>query len=66
MAVLKSVAEVQELVAAGDHAICHRLVQELNDWFPGHADYLDSALAHWMVKQRFGGKPLVLRRTLRD
>jgi hypothetical protein len=31
---------------------------------PGHADYLDSALAAWMSKQIDGGKPVVLRRKL--
>ena len=36
--------------------------EHLLAWFPGHADYLDSALAHWMCKQRLGGKPVVLRR----
>ena len=25
--------------------------QALADWFPGHADYLDSALAQWMAKR---------------
>jgi hemerythrin len=41
------------------------LVTALEEWFPGHADYLDSALAKWMVKQSFGGErvaPVVLRR----
>jgi hemerythrin len=33
-------------------------------WFPKHADQLDSALAHWMSKERLGGKPVVLRRGL--
>ena len=61
-AVLKSVQEVRELVAAGNVAICRSLVDHLADWFPGHADYLDSALSHWMSKRRFGGKPVVLRR----
>jgi hemerythrin-like metal-binding protein len=61
-AVLRSVAEVQTLVAQGNVAICRDLARELAAWFPGHADYLDSALAHWMCKQRLGGKPVVLRR----
>ncbi len=63
-AVLKSVLEVQELLARGDTAVCRRLARELANWFPGHADYLDSALAHWMCKQRLGGKPVVIRRDL--
>lgn len=63
-AVLKSVGEVRELLAQGNTAVCRRLGQELANWFPGHADYLDSALAHWMCKQRLGGKPVVIRRSL--
>jgi hemerythrin len=61
-AVLKSVHEVQALVRAGDVAEGRRLAAALADWFPGHAFHLDSALAHWMVKRSFGGKPVVLRR----
>lgn len=61
-AVQKSVAEVIPLVASGDVAAGRRLAQALADWFPGHADYLDSALAHWMVKRSTGGKPIVIRR----
>ncbi len=63
-AVLKSVGEVQALLAQGNTEVCRRLAQELANWFPGHADYLDSALAHWMCKQRLGGKPVVIRRNL--
>lgn len=61
-AVLKSVAEVREELAAGNTDLCRDLVEHLAEWFPGHADHLDSALAHWMSKRRFGGKPVVLRR----
>lgn len=63
-AVMKSVREVQDLLAQGNTAVCRRLADELARWFPGHADYLDSALAHWMCKQRLGGKPVVIRRDL--
>lgn len=62
-AVLSSVQQVQERLAQrGDVALCRRLADELARWFPGHADYLDSALAHWMCQQRLGGKPVVIRR----
>lgn len=61
-AVLRSVEQVQALLAQGDVAVCRRLADELVRWFPGHADYLDSALSHWVCKQRLGGKPIVLRR----
>jgi hemerythrin len=61
-AVLKSVGEVLPLVEGGNIEIARRLAAELARWFPGHADYMDSALAHWLVKERFGGKPIVLKR----
>lgn len=61
-AVLKSLAQVQARLGQGDLALPRRLANELMQWFPGHADYLDSALAHWMCKQRLGGKPVVIRR----
>lgn len=66
-AVMKSVREVQELVKSGHENginIGRGLAEELVRWFPGHADYLDSALAQWMVKRLFGGTPIVLRRNL--
>jgi hemerythrin len=63
-AVLKSVHEVQSLLAQGDTHVCRALAQALADWFPHHATHLDSALAHWMCKLRLGGKPVVLRRSL--
>ncbi|WP_194726453.1 hemerythrin domain-containing protein [Noviherbaspirillum malthae] len=64
-AVLKSVKEVHAyLLEGGDASEARRLAQSLASWFPGHADYLDSALAHWMVKKKFGGVPIVLRRNL--
>lgn len=63
-AVLKSTREVIEMVSDGRKGL--PLVQDfavyLFQWFPGHADYLDSALAAWMSKQTYGGKPVVLRR----
>lgn len=61
-AVLNSIRQVQALLLEGDNANCRRLAGELAKWFPGHADHLDSALAHWMCKRRFGGKPVVFRR----
>jgi hemerythrin len=64
-AVMKSVREVRALIAAGgDPATARGLAAALQDWFPGHADYLDSALAQWMVKKQTGGIPIVLRRNL--
>jgi hemerythrin len=61
-AVLRSAAEVEPLVAAGRIDIGRSFVEELARWFPGHADYLDSALAAWMCKRQYGGKPVVIQR----
>lgn len=64
-AVMHSVNEVREyLKAGGEPGEARRLAQALADWFPGHADYLDSALAQWMVKKKLGGVPVVVRRNL--
>lgn len=63
-AVMKSAHEVRELVQRGERAIARDFAGELARWFPGHADYLDSALAHWMFKRQHAGKPVVLRRDL--
>lgn len=65
-AVLRTAVQVQVLLAQGDATECRRLADELVRWFPGHADYLDSALSHWVCKQRLGGKPVVLRRDILD
>jgi hemerythrin len=61
-AVMKSVGEVLALVEAGNVEIARGLAAELARWFPAHADQMDSALAHWLVKRRHGGAPVVLRR----
>lgn len=63
-AVLKSVDEVLARVRDGSAgcALVQDLALHLFQWFPGHADYLDSALAAWMSKRAHGGKPIVLRR----
>ena len=63
-AVLKSVDEVRAKLAEGNVTLCRDLTNALVDWFPGHATHLDSALAHWLSKQRFGGKPVVIRRNI--
>lgn len=62
-AVLRSVRDaIAHCAAGGDVAVCRPLVDELVRWFPGHADYMDASLAQWIVKQRLGGTPVVLRR----
>jgi hemerythrin len=62
-AVLASLRDVRELVrSGGDVAEVRRLGAALADWFPGHADYMDAALSHWMCKRTYGGAPVVVRR----
>ncbi len=62
-AVLKSVHEVQALLLEGPRpAVVRDLTEHLVAWFPGHADYMDAALSHWMSKRAHGGIPVVLRR----
>jgi hemerythrin len=63
-AVLQSARDVNARVLAGDIGIGRELAAELARWFPSHADHLDSAVAHWLVKQRSGGAPVVLRRNV--
>jgi hemerythrin len=65
-AVLRSMEGVRRRVVQGDVAAARSLATALADWFPAHADYLDSALAHWMCKRRFGGQPVVLRKASRQ
>jgi len=61
-AVLGSVQGIRRQLACGDPSAVRRLARELQAWFPGHVQHLDSALAHWMCTLRLGGKPVVLRR----
>ncbi|MEO8297678.1 MAG: hemerythrin domain-containing protein [Burkholderiales bacterium] len=69
-AVLNSVEDVLALLEAEPSAhnlgVGRSLAAELVRWFPGHADYLDSALSHWMCKRTLGGKPIVIRRNISD
>lgn len=64
--VLASVFEVHQLAAIGQVGLgaVHGLAQSLMDWFPGHADYMDSSLSAWINGQTLGGQAVVLRRNL--
>ena len=61
-AVLKSGYDVLDLVKKGKYEVARRYAHELAKWFPAHAAQLDSALTHWITKQRYGAKPIVLKR----
>jgi hemerythrin len=65
-AVLASIVQVREVARAGSLHEVRRLAAALADWFPGHADWLDSALAHWLCKRALGGKPVIVRRDLQE
>lgn len=60
--VLNSAYDVREVVAQGQFDVARAYARALADWFPGHADYMDSALATWLVKRSHNGRPLVFRR----
>lgn len=64
-AVLRSASEVWQRIQRGELDPGRAFVKELGNWFPGHVDYLDSALAAWLSKQRYGGKPVVFQRPRR-
>ncbi|MEZ0236597.1 MAG: bacteriohemerythrin [Methylophilaceae bacterium] len=66
--VLQSLNQVKELIHGGlaDASLARNFAMFLFEWFPGHADYLDSALAAWMSKRMHGGQSVVVRRSLRQ
>lgn len=66
--VLQSLQQVRELITGGlaGAELARNFAMFLFQWFPGHADYLDSALAAWMSKRVLGGQPVVLRRSLKS
>ncbi|RJP64211.1 MAG: hemerythrin [Comamonadaceae bacterium] len=66
-AVLKSTRDVRAILEGPglpNLGLVHDFAMHLFQWFPGHADYLDSALAAWMSKRTYGGRPVVLRRKI--
>jgi hemerythrin-like metal-binding protein len=64
--VLDSILQLKLQITYGQAGLraVHALTQSLMDWFPGHADYMDSALSAWVNKKLHGGAPVVLRRDL--
>lgn len=61
--VMASVQQVRQLLQEeGNVDVCRALAKALYDWFPGHVQQLDSALATWLVNRTHGGRPLVFRR----
>lgn len=60
--VMDSIGEVQQMLARGNVEIVRQLAVALMEWFSAHADYMDSALATWMVKRSHAAAPLIFRR----
>lgn len=60
--VLASLYEVRDELSQGNFDIVRNFAEALVAWFPAHADYMDSALAAWIVKKEFNGKPLVFKK----
>jgi hemerythrin len=63
-AVLDTLYEARGHVAVGKTDFLPGLIHALSEWFPGHADYLDAALAQWMAKKTHGAIPVVLKKKL--
>jgi hemerythrin len=61
-AVLKSLEEVRVALREGRPDVVRAFAQALADWFPEHARVMDLGLARWMVQQRLGGAPILIRR----
>ena len=57
----KSLDEVRLALRAGRPAVVRAFAEALADWFPEHARVMDLGLARWMVQQRLGGAPILIR-----
>jgi hemerythrin len=62
-AVLASLAEVKDWVSANEDVVgvanlVQSLCAELERWLPEHVHYMDSAVAAYRSKNRFGGAPV--------
>lgn len=62
--VLAPLREAQPLIEQGRIDIGRSFAKALAEWFPGHADHMDSALASWMVRKSASGAPVVLKRNV--
>ena len=62
-AVLASIAEVGELLAAGDRSHVRSIARALADWFPEHVEAMDLGLARWQQQSLLGGSPVTIHRS---
>lgn len=60
-AVLKSLDAVRDALHEGRPSVVRAFAEALAEWFPEHARVMDLSLARWMVQQRLGGAPILIR-----
>jgi hemerythrin len=60
-AILKSLDEVRSALESGHVHVVRAFAYALANWFPEHASVMDMGLARWLVKQKLGGSPIVIR-----
>lgn len=61
-AVLRSFAEVKEVLRTGSVEPAHRLGLSLAEWLPQHVDALDRHLTKFLFYRQTGGAPVLVRR----
>ncbi|MGU7770046.1 bacteriohemerythrin [Burkholderia sp. MR1-5-21] len=61
-AVLRSIDEVRDALAAGRPSVVRSFARALADWFPEHVRVMDLGLSRWLVQQQLGAAPVVIRR----
>ncbi|MGT2477437.1 bacteriohemerythrin [Paraburkholderia terrae] len=64
-AVLRSLDEVRAMLAQGRTDVVRSFARVLMDWFPEHVRVMDQGLARWLIQQKLGASPVVIRRQLR-
>ena len=63
-AVLESLRQVKAALAQGRTEVVRAFAVALADWFPGHTEVMDKGLASWLARQRWGGTPMAVTRTI--
>ncbi|GJH22503.1 hemerythrin family protein [Caballeronia novacaledonica] len=64
-AVLRSLDDVRAMLAKGRMDVVRSFARALAEWFPEHVRVMDQGLARWLVQQKLGASPVVVRRQLR-
>jgi|GEM_PF-678067 len=69
-AVVASLNEVRAYVAGGAEPVnvagnLLALCRELRRWLPEHVRFMDGAVAHYRTRERFGGAPILLSKTVK-